>query len=306
MSHEEEGHGHHERDPMVLTSPKRFGKGLAIIGITIAIGAAILIPNFNEMIKNPPPVTRLGLPTTVEPKFTDTGTAPSSNSSGGGSSAIPAGATTISIVKGASVQGSKPYDPDPATVPANGQLVFSNKDNAVHTATSGKGSDDPNSGKIFDTGFVDPGKNSKAMTLTGAKQGDVIPYYCQVHPFMKGTINVGAPAAGAASGSASSTPAAEKISILKGASVQGSPSYDPAAATAKKGDVVEVDNTDNAMHTLTSGTGADDPNSGKAFDTGFIDAGKSATITLDKVDSGTTYPFYCQVHPFMKGSLKVS
>ncbi|MEO9320578.1 MAG: cupredoxin domain-containing protein [Nitrososphaera sp.] len=304
MSHDEEGPGH--REPIILTSPKRFGKGLAIIGITIAIGAAILIPNFNEMIKNPPPVTRLGLPTTVEPKFTDTGSHGAGSNSSGGGNAIPAGATTISILKGASVQGSKAYDPDPGSVPANGQLVFSNKDTAVHTATSGKGSDDPNSGKIFDTGFVNPGKNSKAMTLTGAKQGDTIPYYCQVHPFMKGTINVAAPSAGGASGSTSSTPAAEKISILKGASVQGSPAYDPDSATAKKGDIVEVDNTDNAMHTLTSGTGSDDPNSGKAFDTSYIQPGKSATITLDKVDSGTTYPFYCQVHPFMKGSLKVS
>ena len=256
------------------------------------------------MIKNPPPVTRLKLPTTVEPNFPGTGTG-SSGGNTGGNTPPPAGATTIDIAAGASVQGSKAYDPDPATVPQGGQVVFANKDTAVHTATSGTGADDPNSGKAFDTGFIDPGKNSKALTITGAKQGDTIPFYCQVHPFMKGTIKIGAPGAGGATGGSSGPAANVKVSVLEGASVQGSKAYDPDPVAAKKGDVVEVDNKDTAIHTLTSGTGADDPNSGKAFDTGFVDPGKSATITLDKVSPGSV-PFYCQVHPFMKGSFTVS
>jgi plastocyanin len=184
LSHEEE-HGH--RDPIVLTSPRRFAKGLVIIVATIVIGAAILVPNFNNMIKNPPPVTRLKLPTTVEPNFPGTGTG-SSGGNTGGNTPPPAGATTIDIAAGASVQGSKAYDPDPATVPQGGQVVFANKDTAVHTATSGTGADDPNSGKAFDTGFVDPGK-SATITLDKVSPGSV-PFYCQVHPFMKGSFTV--------------------------------------------------------------------------------------------------------------------
>src|SRR5215217_2729170 len=60
------------------------------------------------------------------------------------------------------------------------------------------------------------------------------------------------------------------INILEGAAVQGSPDYDPDELTAKKGDEVTVVNQDTVPHTVTSGTGATDPNSAKSFDTSII------------------------------------
>src|SRR5215204_1344321 len=94
------------------------------------------------------------------------------------------------------------------------------------------------------------------------------------------------------------------INILEGAAVQGSPDYDPDELTAKKGDEVTVVNQDTVLHTVTSGTGASDPNSAKSFDTSIINGGESATISLAQVEPGQ-YDYYCMIHPYMTGKITV-
>jgi plastocyanin len=69
----------------------------------------------------------------------------------------------------------------------------------------------------------------------------------------------------------------------------------PASVTAKQGAGVSVTNNDSTAHTAT----ADD---GKSFDTGDINPGSSATITVAKAGS---YPYHCSIHPFMHGTLTV-
>jgi hypothetical protein len=86
------------------------------------------------------------------------------------------GGTTITILSGASVQGNPDYEPDEAEVP--------------HTATSGTGAEDPNSGKIFDTSIINGGEESSPVQITGVKEGDEIPYYCQVHPYMTSKLTL--------------------------------------------------------------------------------------------------------------------
>jgi cytochrome c oxidase subunit II len=86
--------------------------------------------------------------------------------------------------------------------------------------------------------------------------------------------------------------------------VQGSPSYDPAALTVKKGDKITVTNKDTLPHTVTSGTGPTDPNSAKQFDTSIIEAGATADIETANMNAGE-YPFHCTVHPYMMGKLVV-
>jgi plastocyanin len=94
----------------------------------------------------------------------------------------------ISILSGASVQGSPDYDPDAPTVPKDALIKWVNNDNVPHSATSGKGFSDADYGKLFDSGFLDPGKDySVPAEKVGA--GDHI-YFCQVHPFMTGTVKV--------------------------------------------------------------------------------------------------------------------
>lgn len=71
--------------------------------------------------------------------------------------------------------------------------------------------------------------------------------------------------------------------------------YKPASITVPKGATVTFTNRDSTAHTATS------KESG-VFESGPIETGKSAKVTLDK--SGT-FTYYCLFHPFMKGTIVV-
>jgi len=241
----------------------------------------------------------------------------SGNASGGAAAPTGGGATTtIAILQGSAVQGNPDYDPDQAQVPMGNKVVWDNQDTVPHTATSGTGPSDPENAKAFDTSIINPGEKSPAVEIKGASQGQTIAYHCMIHPYMTGQISIGAAAAGgggaAAGGAANTTTAAgggaagggPTINILEGASVQGSPDYDPDNLTAKKGDQVTVVNQDTVPHTATSGTGPSDPNSAKLFDTSIINPGESATISLAQANPGAV-DFYCMVHPYMTGKITV-
>lgn len=277
----------HNKEPMVLTSPARLVKGIIIVGVTLAIGAAFVIVYFDEMIANPPPVSLIKPPTTTPPP-----TPPA------------AGTTTIAILSGAAVQGSPDYAPDDAQVPLGNKVVWRNDDTVPHTATSGTGPADPNNAKLFDTSIINGGESSKPIELAGAKEGDVIDYYCFVHPYMTSKLTVTAAETGAPAGSQNSSPAAATLTIPAGASVQGSQAYDPAEIKVPKGSEIHIINQDNVPHTVTSGTGPEDANQGKLFDTGIIDGGAAFELTLVSVDAGS-YDYYCFIHPYMKGKMVV-
>lgn len=52
--------------------------------------------------------------------------------------------------------------------------MWINVDSVVHTATSGTGLQDPNSGLVFDTGMIKSGGASEPLELIGATEGDQI------------------------------------------------------------------------------------------------------------------------------------
>jgi cytochrome c oxidase subunit 2 len=122
------------------------------------------------------------------------------------------------------------------------------------------------------------------------------------------TAGAGAGGAGAAAPTSATTSTAAitgpTLTILAGASVQGNPAYKPDPITAKKGDTIQVINKDNTLHTVTSGKTLEDPNKGKQFDTSMINAGATAKISTASLNPGQ-YPFHCDVHPYMTGTLKV-
>jgi plastocyanin len=95
-----------------------------------------------------------------------------------------------------------------------------------------------------------------------------------------------------------------KLTILEGSSIIGNHNFDPDELTVKKGEKILVDNVDTLPHTVTNGESGSDPNSGKVFDTSIINGGDSAEIYTSSIDAGT-YPYYCMVHPYMTGSVKV-
>ena len=282
-SHDDHGH---ERDPIILTSGRRMGKGLLIIAITLGVGAAIIVPFFDEMYSTAPPVTKIRVtPPPGEPPQTG-------------------GPTIISIPSGAAVQGNEDFSPDNAQVPIEGvgsEIVWDNLDTVPHTATSGTDNNDPDKGKLFDTDIINPNAKSANIVLRGVSEGDVINYFCIIHEYMKGQLTIVAAEGAQAGGGAGARPT---INIPQGAVVQGNPSFDPAELSAKKGDEVSVVNQDNVPHTITSGTSNTDPDKGKLFDTGIIMAEESGKISLAALDPGE-YNYFCSVHEYMKGKLKV-
>jgi plastocyanin len=72
-------------------------------------------------------------------------------------------------------------------------------------------------------------------------------------------------------------------------------SYKPADITVPVGTSVRFTNEDSTPHTATS------KESG-AFDSGSVDTGQSASVTLDEAG---TFAYYCVFHPFMKGTITV-
>ena len=100
-------------------------------------------------------------------------------------------------------------------------------------------------------------------------------------------------------------PGSVSLTIPAGAAIPGNPPYTPTELSVKKGDVVNVVNSDNAPHTATNGKDASDPNVGKSFDTSLIMPGASATIDTSTMEAGE-YPYHCTVHPFMQGTLTVT
>ena len=199
----------HDESPIIRTSKKRLAQGLAIIVITMAVGAAIAVPYWNKWAQTPPPVSTIVIESPVAPEGEDeiqegteeagegeTGGATGTGAEGG--TTAPAAGTTITILSGSSVQGNPDYEPDDAEVPLNDNIVWVNKDTVPHTSTSGTGAEDANSGKIFDTSIINAGEESTPQQLTGVKEGDEVPYYCQVHPYMTSKLTVGAASASGA------------------------------------------------------------------------------------------------------------
>jgi plastocyanin len=318
MTTEDENH-----QSIIRTSPRRVAKGMAILVIVMAVGAAIAVPSWNEMAKHPPIVTTLKTEPSPAGVSEGAGQLPKAEET---KTAAPPGAITITILEGAAVQGNPDYDPDDAKVPLNSKIVWTNADTVPHTATAGTGPDDPNSGKIFDTGIINNGESSDPQELVGASEGDKVPYYCQVHPYMTSAItvtaagaqgsaaalsqagageNATAPAAAGGAATTTTAPAGPSLTILEGASVQGNPAYDPDPLTVTKGDVIGVSNKDAAPHTATSGKDPQDPQAGSEFDTSIIDPGASAQIDTANLGPGD-HPYHCTVHPYMLGTLKVS
>lgn len=70
------------------------------------------------------------------------------------------------------------YQPDPVTVQVDGKVVWQNQDTAPHTATADDGS--------FDTGTIEKGKLGSATF----KEAGTFAYFCEIHPDMRGTVEV--------------------------------------------------------------------------------------------------------------------
>ncbi|MDH5463963.1 MAG: PEFG-CTERM sorting domain-containing protein [Nitrosopumilus sp.] len=96
---------------------------------------------------------------------------------------------TISAAEGSGAPGCEEtadgcYLPGTATVDVGGMVIMSNPDTATHTFTAGSPTDGPTG--EFDTGLLMAGGSFEYSPNTAGE----IPYFCMVHPWMKGTIIV--------------------------------------------------------------------------------------------------------------------
>jgi plastocyanin len=214
----------HDESPIIRTSPKRMAKGILIVVITLAFGAAIIVPFWQTMIHHPPLASTLKheeAPPIATGTQTSIGTvdgvtnqqqksSANTNATTGNqaSTAAPAQApaagqnattaqaptpagppgTPLTILEGSSVQGSPDFDPDTLTVKKGNKITVTNKDTLPHTVTSGTGPTDPNSAKQFDTSIIEPGATADIET-TNITPGDY-PFHCSVHPYMTGKVVV--------------------------------------------------------------------------------------------------------------------
>ena len=206
----------HDESPITRTSSKRMAKGILIVVITLAFGAAIIVPFWQTMIHNPPVASTLKheeAPPIATGTQTSIGTvdgvtkqqqksSANANATAGNqaSTAAPAQApaqaptaagppgTPLTILQGSSVQGSPDFDPDTLTVKKGDKITVTNKDTLPHTVTSGTGPTDPNSAKQFDTSIIEPGATADIET-TNITPGDY-PFHCAVHPYMTGKVVV--------------------------------------------------------------------------------------------------------------------
>ena len=82
----------------------------------------------------------------------------------------------------------KAFDPDPVTANVGDNVTWTNTDSQLHTITSGKGVNDANKGKDFDSQYTMlPGKSFSHVFSTAG----TFPYFCSLHPQMVGTVQVG-------------------------------------------------------------------------------------------------------------------
>ncbi|HSA98250.1 MAG TPA: PEFG-CTERM sorting domain-containing protein [Candidatus Nitrosotenuis sp.] len=100
----------------------------------------------------------------------------------------------VSIPAGSSSPGCEKtnecFAPDAVTVDVGGEVTWTNDDSAAHTVTSGDIEGGPD-GKFNSDLFLAGKKFSHKFDEAGE-----FPYFCQVHPWMKGTVTVQASAEG--------------------------------------------------------------------------------------------------------------
>jgi plastocyanin len=94
----------------------------------------------------------------------------------------------LKIPRGASERGHVPFDPPLLNLKTGDKLTVINDDLVPHTVTSGMSPQDSNSGVLFDTSLIQAG-NIIDLSTSRLTPGQY-DYFCIVHPFMKGKIQV--------------------------------------------------------------------------------------------------------------------
>src|SRR5256885_6338339 len=115
--------------------------------------------------------------------------------------------------------------------------------------------------------------------------------------FIVGAAFIGILAAGGESRLLANSGTGADVTIVEGASSHypGGPFFSPPNFTVKIGETVTWVNKDTVTHTVTS-------DGSNVFESGFMPTGSTFRFTFTQA---ATYPYYCTVHPYMKGTIVV-
>ena len=89
--------------------------------------------------------------------------------------------------------GPDEFSPPVLEIEIGSSVKWINSDNQMHSVTSGSGPNDPDLGKYFNSGLQGPTaliRNGTSFEHQFNLGGEFV-YFCQLHPNMTGTINVG-------------------------------------------------------------------------------------------------------------------
>ncbi len=188
----------------------------------------------------------------------------------------------IEILKDSAEEGNPDYSPDVSTVTQGEIVEWTNVDGAAHTVTSAE-----DFGETFDSSLMGPG-DVFTLDTSNLEIGEY-EYLCIVHPWMVATLIIEEPKAPI------------KVMIPQGAAIpeDGQIYYDPQVVDTTIGTTVAWDNTDNTVHTVTSGEA---PEADGIFDSEMMTAGDMFEFTFTEAGS---YNYYCTFHPWMVGTVNV-
>ena len=126
------------------------------------------------------------LPSETLAQGTNTTSTTNVTSTGNATSAGAGGETTVVMPLGSSAATSGAgYEPSEVTVSPGATVIWDNKDNALHTATSGES---PTPDGKFDSGIVGANQQSKPVTMP-TEPGEYN-YFCTLHPYLRVTLIV--------------------------------------------------------------------------------------------------------------------
>ena len=184
------------------------------------------------------------------------------------------------------------YSPATLQARAGDTVTWVNKGKAPHTVTGGG---------------IDLAMDPGASVSTVLQKPGTIAYICTYHPYMKGSIVVGAPMPGVVIGAANNGRSAASGPTKPAAAVPASKgktktveikvnemTFGPAMAMANVGDTISWVNVGKTPHTVTAKDGS--------FDKTPLAPGQRFNYVLQKEG---TIPYTCTYHPGMDGTLMV-
>jgi len=159
-------------------------------------------------------------------------------------------------------------------------------------------------GLVF-TDLLNPGQSFSVST--GSLAPGTYTFYCKLHPWMVGALQVSGTGASDAQVSVVDSGQFTARQFFAGGASWG---FFARVTEVKRGVLVTFSNGGFIPHTVTSGTeGA--PGEGSEFNSGFADdpasfifPGLTFTVDTSTLSVGS-HPYFCDLHPWMRGEIQV-